>query len=182
MALKMYRKLEFGSTDKLEDEASSNTETDKEEEQAIPSPPPDHQSGATLITNGVPSPSSSPTSPPPCSSADKSLIVTRDYYSLADTVGGNHSCVIFFTNGSMTTELRDPIIFTKKGYTRIPPDSKIPPNSNSYCAFRKPSIAIKGTSGVISYEYDRKNGRSKRFAVMWKIPYRVINHEENQVS
>ena len=41
---------------------------------------------------------------------------------------------------------------------------------------------MKGTCGVISYEYDRREGRSKRFAVMWKVPYRIVNREENEFA
>lgn len=114
---------------------------------------------------------------------DLSIITTRDYYGLAHTIGGNHSCLIIITNRSKTTELRDPAVYAKRGYNRIPPDAKILPESNAYCAFRKPSIAIKGTSGVLSYEYDRRNGRSKRLAVMWKVPYRMIQNEgDNAVA
>lgn len=34
----------------------------------------------------------------------------------------------------------------------------------------------------MSYEYNRINGHSKRFAVMWKVPYRIVNNEENEVA
>ncbi len=201
MAQKMYRKLEFGSLEVLEEETSSTT-TDADDVNDITpsSSSPPHAANqskeelTTTPTNGhtsVPSPhppSSSHTQHFPPSSRrhhrrcpDKSVVVTRDYYGLAETVGGNHSCLVFFTNTSSTLELRDPVIFTRNGYTRIPPDSKVPPNANTYCGFRKPSLALRGTSGVISYEYTRRNGHSKRFAVLWKIPYRVINREENQV-
>lgn len=112
---------------------------------------------------------------------DPSVVVTRDYHGLAQTIGGNHSCLILVVNRS-NVELRDPAIFTKSGYNRIPPDGRIPPSSNAYCAFRKKSIVLRGTSGVISYEYDRRNRHSKRFAIMWKIPYRIINREENEVA
>lgn len=182
---KMYRKLEFGSMEKLEDETSSSTMSDTAEEQTTTQSPESPDAAFTTSGNDLSVPSPTPSTAaaslhlPP--TADKNVIVTRDYYGLAETVGGNHSCLVLITNGSSRTELRDPVIYTKKGYNRIPPDSKIPPNSNSYCAFRKTSMALKGTSGVMSYEYDRKNGKSKRFAVMWKIPYRVVNHEENQV-
>ena len=115
-------------------------------------------------------------------SKDPSIVVTRDYYSLAQTIGGNHSCLILIINRSSDIELRDPVIFTKSGYNRIPPDSRIPPSSNAYCAFRKKSTLLKGTSGVISYEYERKDMCSKRFAIMWKVPYRIINREENEVA
>ena len=195
MSLKKYRKLEFGSMEKLDDETSSNSTTDGESGQPPTTPPnttPDDQStppttttaaNGTTITTTTPPPSfpQRGPAPNPCPT-DKSMVVTRDYYGLAETVGGNHSCLILFTNGSTSADLRDPAIFAKKGYTRIPPDSRIKPNCSAYCAFRKPSIAVRGTSGVISYEYHRSNGRSKRFAVMWKIPYRVVNREENQVA
>lgn len=109
-------------------------------------------------------------------------VVTTDYYGLAETVGGNHSCLILFINRSSNVELRDPVIFTKNGYNRIPPDCRISPLSNAYCAFRKKSTVLKGTSGVISYEYERRNQHSRRFAVMWRIPYRIINREENELA
>ena len=109
-------------------------------------------------------------------------VVTTDYYGLAQTVGGNHSCLILFMNRSNSVELRDPVIFSKTGFNRIPPDCRIPASSNAYCAFRKKSTVMKGTSGVMSYEYDRRDRRSKRFAIMWNIPYRIINREENEVA
>ena len=170
--------------EKLEDETDSSTTSDTAEKQTTqPQEPP--TPALTTKSNDLsvpsPTPSSAAASLPLPVTTDHNVVVTRDYQGLAETVGGNHSCLILITNGSTVTELRDPVIYTKKGYSRIPPDVKVPPNSSSYCAFRKPSMAIKGTCGVISYEYERKNGRSKRFAIMWKIPYRVINNEENQV-
>lgn len=117
-----------------------------------------------------------------CSSLDASLVVTRDYHGLAQTVGGNHSCILVVINRSDDIELKNPVIFAKTGYNRVPPDSRISPSSSGYCAFRKKSIVLSGTSGVISYEYDRKKHTSRRFAVMWKVPYRVVNREENEVA
>lgn len=174
MAQKVYRKLQFDSMEKNLDLATEDSISDNEEDEGNPSPIPAPPS--------VDHTSDSHTSDSQDAKRDPTVVVTRDYYGLAQTVGGNHSCLILVTNRSKSSELRDPVVFTKRGYTRIPPDSKIPPESSAYCAFRKPSIAIKGTSGVLSYEYDRKGTRSKRFAIMWKIPYRVINHEENEVG
>lgn len=171
MAQKVYRKLQFDSVEDDLDKAGNQTEEEEETDRVTP---------PAECNNGEKASSSSPS----CQEkpADPSIVMTRDYYGLAQTVGGNHSCLILVTNKSKSMELRDPVIFTRKGYTRIPPDTKISPQSNAYCAFRKPSITIKGTSGVISYEYNRTNRHSKRFAIMWKIPYRIINHEENEVA
>ena len=116
------------------------------------------------------------------SAKDPSLVVTRDYHGLAQTVGGNHSCMIVIINRSSDVELSNPAIFSKTGYTRIPPDSRVSSSTSSYCAFRKKSLVLKGTSGVLSYEYERKGRTSRRFAVMWKVPYRVVNREENEVG
>ena len=177
MAQKIYRKLQFDSIEKDLDVAGEEEDhSDSESEIKDQAPP---------TASPVPSGDSltSPTREPgETGQKDPSVVVTRDYYGLAQTVGGNHSCLVLVTNRSRNAELRDPIIFTKKGYTRIPPDARIPPETSAYCAFRKQSIVIKGTSGVISYEYDRNGTHSKRFAVMWKVPYRIINREENQVA
>ena len=113
---------------------------------------------------------------------DPSLVVTRDYNELALNVGGNHSCILVVTNRSDHVELKDPVVFAKRGYNRVPPDSRVGPSSSAYCAFRKTSLALKGTSGVISYEYDRVGRTSRRFAIMWRVPYRVVNREENEVA
>lgn len=173
MAQKIYRKLQFDSTEKGLDKEESSGDEDAD------SPNPTTlKSNNTLTSVSL----TTPEKPP-----DPSIVLTRDYYGLADTVGGNHSCLILITNRSKTAELRDPVVFTKKGYNRIPPDARIPPETSAYCAFRKPSIAVRGTSGVISYEYSHEGGggsmrRSRRFAVMWKVPYRVVNREENEIA
>lgn len=167
MAQKVYQKLNF---DTVEDESNSEMESidgapkSVEKEEIQPQESRKENNCKTTETK------------------DPSVVITRDYLGLAQTVGGNHSCLILFVNRSSNVELRDPVIFTKDGYNRIPPDCRIPPSSNAYCAFRKKSLVLKGTSGVISYEYERRNRRSKRFAVMWKIPYRIINREENEVA
>jgi len=116
------------------------------------------------------------------SKQDASLVITRDYNELAHNVGGNHSCIVVVTNRSDNMELRDPVVFAKTGYNRVPPNSRVAPSSSGYCSFRKTSLVLRGTSGVMSYEYDRVGHTSRRFAVMWRIPYRVVNHEENEVA
>lgn len=177
MAQRRYSKLRFDSPDKglVTEDADDN-----DEPTTIPSYSPKNAPASPTHTSAV---MTRDTPSSPSNTPDLSIVMTRDYYGLAETVGGNHSCLLLITNRSKTTELRDPVVYAKRGYNRIPPDSKIPPETNAYCAFRKPSIAIKGTSGVLSYEYERRDGRSKRFAVMWKIPYRVIQQGgENEVA
>lgn len=46
---------------------------------------------------------------------DMTMVMTRDYYGLAETVGGNHSCLLLFTNRTSGLELRDPVVYTKTG-------------------------------------------------------------------
>ncbi len=185
MSLKKYKKLQFEIAE--EDQICHERVEDYCDEDDVEEPQTPEKTGRDktehkIIPQGMEKGDGKETGKDAAIGKDPNLVTTRDYYGLAQTVGGNHSCLILVTNRSETDEIRDPVIFTNIGYTRIPPDSRIPPLSNSYCAFRKPSIVTKGTSGVMSYEYARENGRSKRFAVMWKIPYRIINHEENEVA
>lgn len=165
MAQQRYSKLEFDTPQQNLDTEEESVDEDKD---SVPSLSPDKPATATATVQ--------------VKTSDPSIVMTRDYYGLAETVGGNHSCLVLIVNHS-NRELRDPVFYAKRGYNRIPPDSRISPESNAYCAFRKPSVAMKGTSGVLSYEYERRNGRSKRFAVMWRIPYRMIRQgSENEVA
>jgi hypothetical protein len=187
MSQRRYSKLKFQSQEKILDDAD-DTDTDVTDDEVqsevIPNNSADSVSAATPTHSEPPVAMVIPNSPSSeIEHSDPSIVVTRDYYGLAQTVGGNHSCLILITNRSKDVELRDPVVFTKRGYNRIPPDTKIPPERNAYCAFRKPSITIKGTSGVLSYEYGCRDGRAKRFAVLWRIPYRVVQHGgENEVA
>ena len=174
MAQKRYSKLKFDST--LESDHNETSDDSDVENASKSKPVPPQEEKSVGHNNHI------ETSDHTETSDDPFVVMTRDYCKLAESVGGNHSCLIVVTNGSNLAELRDPVVFTKVGHTRIPPDSKIPPQSSTYCAFKKPSIRMKGTSGVISYEYDRCHKYSKRFAIMWKIPYQLINREENEVA
>lgn len=203
MAQQRYSKLQFDSMERLNPESS---EEEEEEEPTTPTSQPQAKPQDDRVTsqmsNGSKSASKSKAKSEDRSEGSRSeevksevrsevrsegkpdptIVMTRDYYGLAQTVGGNHSCLILVTNRSTGHELKDPVAFTKRGYMRIPPDASIQPDTNAYCAFRKQSLTIKGTSGVLSYEYDRKDGRSKRFAVFWRVPYRLVSHEENEVA
>ena len=178
MAHGRYSKLQFDSIGPQEDDTTTSADDEDDETSRSQNHPP-----TTTRLTGLPTTITSLSAKDPSLSArDPSVVLTRDYYGLALTVGGNHSCLVLVTNRSRGVELRDPAVYTKRGYTRIPPDTKIPPESNAYCAFRKPSIVVQGTSGVLSYEYARRDGRSKRFAVMWKIPYRLVQRDGNEVA
>ena len=172
--MKRYSKLKFdseedltaNSSDQEEDEEEERKERQKAQSQTPPISP------TTSTTPPASPPAVGPLSSSPTSD-HSTAATTRNYHRLAQTIGGNHSCLVLVTNRSHLLELRDPVMYTRTGYNCIPPDAVVPSNGgHTYCAFRKPSIAMKGTSGVLSYEYKRKGGRSKRFAVMWKVPYR----------
>ena len=182
MAQRRYSKLRFESPEKTLDTDETDTTDSNHEEPATTSTQP-LENVPTTPTHSSPLRDMTSSTIEREGKPDPSIVMTRDYYGLAETVGGNHSCLILITNRSQAKELRDPVIYAKRGYNRIPPDSKIPPETNAYCAFRKPSIAMKGTCGVLSYEYERREGRSKRFAVMWRVPYRMIQQGgENEVA
>lgn len=98
MAHKVYRKLQFDSIEKDFNLSTDEEDADSEKEEADnPSPK----------ISPVQSPVPSDDNPTLCGGgrkremqSDPTLVVTRDYYGLAQTVGGNHSCLVLVTNRS----------------------------------------------------------------------------------
>ena len=102
--------------------------------------------------------------------SDHRYMNAYEIYKLSNRISVGRNIVIEFTNSNSNHMFFDPRHYIDAGHCRIPPHPTVDSNSKTVCVYTKIAYQPGGTSGLLSYAYDRNNDGQERIVVLWQVP------------